>query len=168
MIIHCSQKLATKLADVSPTRLEETSSLGSWHAHLFTLDRRQCVMFMHDATRYALFLPGLRKDQFAVLGGEWFRPLYLATLAALGCPDAKIKRAELAIGPIRFDTATDRSVQGSLRVAKQDLEALVYGVPNVMDLDPIAVSCRLSDRPATVYGKCLWPQKAMLEAVARI
>jgi hypothetical protein len=166
MILHCSQKLAAKLPAVSSTPLEETSPLGSWHGHLFTLDRRQCVMFVHDATRYALFLPGLRKEDFAVLGERWFRPLYLATLAVFGCPDAQIKKVELAIGPIRFDTATDRSVQGSLRVAKQDLEALVYAVPNVMELDPLAVSCRLSDRPASVYGKWLWPQKAMLEAVA--
>lgn len=168
MILHCSKKLATKLADVSPTPLEEASPLGSWHGHLFTLDRRQCVMFCHDATRYVLFLPGLRKADFAELGSKWFRPLYLATLAMFGCPDTQIKKLELALGPMRFDTATDRSVQGSLRVAKQDLEAWLYRVPNVMDLDPLAMSCRLNDRPATVYGKCVWPEKAMLEAVALI
>ncbi len=168
MILHCSQKLAAKLTDVSPVPLEETSPLGSWHGHLFTLDRRQCVMFCHDATRYVLFLPGLRKEHFAELGGKWFRPLYLATLAMSGCPDTQIKKLELALGPMRFDTATDRSVQGSLRVAKQDLEAWLYRVPNVMDLDPLAMSCHLNERPATVYGKCVWPEKAMLEAVALI
>ena len=90
----------------------------------------------------------------------------MATLAAFGCPDAQIKRVELAIGPVRFDTVTDRSVQGSLRVAKEDLEAWLYRVPNVMDLDPLAVSCRLNERPATVYGQVLWPAKAMLERIA--
>ena len=168
MIIHCSHKLASKLPDVSQTPLEETSPLGSWHGHLFSMDRRQCVMFCHDATRYVLFLPGLRKADFAELGGKWFRPLYLATLAMCGCPDTQIKKVELALGPMRFDMATDRSVQGSLRVAKQDLEAWLYRVPNVMDLDPLAVSCDLNERPATVYGKWVWPEKAMLEAVARI
>ncbi|PWB52428.1 MAG: hypothetical protein C3F18_08245 [Nitrosomonadales bacterium] len=168
MILHCSQKLAAKLPGVSSAPLEETSPLGSWHGHLFTLDRRQCVMFVHDATRYALFLPGLRKEGFVALGERWFRPLYLATLAVFGCPDTQIKKVELALGPLRFDTATDRSVQGSLRVAKLDLEAWLYGVPNVMDLDPLAVSCRLNERPATVHGKLVWPDKAMLEAVARL
>ena len=61
MIIHCSQKLAAKLPDVSPTSLEETSLLGGWHGHLFTLDLRRCVMFCHDATRCALLIPGLQK-----------------------------------------------------------------------------------------------------------
>lgn len=168
MILHCSQKLATKLSGVSPMPLEETSPLGSWHGHLFTLDRRQCAMFCHDASRYVLFLPGLRKEHFTELGDKWFRPLYLATLAAMGCSAAQLRKVELALGPMRFDTTTDRSVQGSLRVAKQDLEAWVYRVPNVMDLDPLAMSCRLNERPVTVYGKLVWPDRAMLEVVARL
>jgi hypothetical protein len=124
-------------------------------------------MFMHDATRYALFLPGLRKAQFAELG-DGFRSLYLATLAAYNCSDMQIKKVELMIGPVRYDTTTDRSVQGSLRVAKQDLEAELYRVPNVMELDPVAVSCRLSHRPATVHGKWLWPDKAMLGLIGAL
>lgn len=168
MILHCSQKLAAKLPGVSAVPLEETSPLGSWHGHLFTLDRRQCVMLCHDATRYVLFLPGLRKTDFAELGSTWFRPLYLATLAMFDCPDTQIRKVELALGPMRFDTATDRSVQGSLRVAKQDLEAWLYRVPNVMDLDPLRMSCWLNQRPSTIYGKWVWPERAMLEAVARL
>lgn len=168
MILHCSKKLAAKLSCVSPTTLEETSPLGSWHGHLFTLDRRQCVMFVHDATRYALFMPGWRKPQFEELGGKWFRLLYTATLAMSGCTDAQIKKAELALGPVRFDTATDRSVQSSLRVAKQDLEAWVYQVSNVLELDPLKVSCWLNERPTRVYGKVLWPDEAMREMVAAL
>ena len=162
MMIHCSKKLATKLHDVSSSAIEEASPLGSWHGHLLMLDRRQCVMFCHDSTRYVLFLPGLRKPQFQDLGEGWFRPLYLATLAVLGCTTAQIKRVELALGRVRYDTMTDRSVQGSLRVATWDLEARLYHrVPNVMNLDPLAVSCRLNERPATIYGKLVWPDRAM-------
>jgi len=121
-------------------------------------------MFIHDATRYALFLPGLRKVQFAALG-DWFRSLYLETLAAFECSDTQIQKVELALGPVLFDTATDRSVQGSLRVASQDLEAWLYRVPNVMNLDPVAVSCRLSQRPATIHTKWVRPEQAMLQRV---
>ena len=168
MILHCSQKLATKLPAVSSTPLEETSPLGSWHGHLFTLDRRQCVMFVHDATRYALFMSGLRKEQFAELGSKWFRLLYTATLAMSGCPDTQIKKVELSLGMVRFDMATDRSVLSSLRVAKQDLEAWVYQVRNVMELDPLKASCWLNERPTRVYGKVLWPEQAMRDVVMRL
>lgn len=161
MILHCSQKLAARLAEVSSTSLEETSPLGSWHAHLFTLDRRQCVMFCHDATRYVLFAAGLRKEQFADLDQTCFRPLFLSTLAALGCSTAQLRKAELALGPMRVDTATDRSVQGSLRVAKSDAEAWVYQAPNVMDIDTLALSHRLNERPTMARGVLVWPDRAM-------
>lgn len=168
MIIHCSQKLAAKLAGVSTAPLVESSPLGSWHAHLFTLDRRQCVMFCHDATRYTLFASGLRKEHFADLGGSCFRPLFLSTLVALGCSTAQLRKAELALGPLRFDKAVDRSVQGSLRVAKWDVEAWVYQVANVMELDAFALSCKLNERPVTANGKNLWPEDEMREAVGRL
>ena len=167
MIIHCSKKLAAKLPEVSVTPLTKTSPLGSWHAHLFVMDRRQCVLFCHDLTRYALFLPGLRKAQFAALDNE-FRQLYFATLAEFGCTETQIKKVDLALGPVRYDTATDRSVQGSIRIVKFDLEAHVFEAGDVMRIDPLAMSCRLSDRPATVYGKFVWPNKEMLTLIERL
>ena len=68
MILHCTRKLAERLADVSTKPLTETDPLGIWHAHLYSIDRRQCLFFCHDATRYCLFLPGLRAPQVAELG----------------------------------------------------------------------------------------------------
>lgn len=165
MILHCSRKLAAKLPAVSSVPLEETSPLGSWHGHLVVFHRCQCVMFIHDATRFVLFLPGLRKEHFSVLGERWLRELYTAALAVLGCPDKQIRKVELALGPMRYDTATDRSVQGSLRIATQDLMPWLYDVPNVMHLDPLAMSARLNHRPASVYGKLIWPDRAMREMV---
>jgi hypothetical protein len=165
MILHCSRKLAAKLANVSAMGLEESSPLGSWHGHLFTIDRRQCVMFMHDATRYGLFLPGLRKEQFAVLGERWFQPLFVATLVLMGYAEVQIRKAELALGPVRFDLATDRSVMGSIRIARLDLDAWLYQATNVMDLDPLIVSRQLNERPATVFGKWVSPTQAMRERV---
>lgn len=167
VIVHCSKKLAAKLPEVSPVALTETSPLGSWHAHLFVMDRRQCVLFCHDMTRYALFLPGLRKEQFAVLD-NWFRQLYCATLAEFGCAETQINKVELALGPVRYDTVTDRSVQGSIRIMQFDLEYKVHDEGDVMRVDPLAMSCELSDRPATVYGKFVWPKKEMLALIERL
>lgn len=139
--------------------------LGSWHAQLYTIDHRQCMMFCHDTTRFVLFLPGLRKEHFATLG-KWFRELYSASLTKLECSTAQIKKVELQLGPIWFDSATDRSVQGSMRVAKLDFDASLMRVPNVMDLDPVSVSYDLNHRPATVHSELIWPDKLMKEMVS--
>lgn len=98
MLVHCSQKLARRLPEVSATPLAETSPVDSWHAHLYHIDRRQCVLFCHDATRFVLFLPGLNKAQLLDLG-RIFRELYGATLATLGCADKQVRKVELALGP---------------------------------------------------------------------
>ena len=169
MILHCSRKLAEKLSGVSLTPLEEASPLGSWHGHTFPIDRRQCVMLCHDRTRNSLFLPGLRKPQFAQLGNVWLRQIFAASLALLGCPDTQIRKAELMLGPVRYDTATDRSVQSSMRVAQQDLEAWLWrSAPNVMDADPLAAAQWLNQRPTRVRGELVWPDRAMQEMISAL
>lgn len=105
MILHCTQKLATRIPSSTdlphpePERAGQSGPLSSWHGHLLTFDRRQCVLFCHDATRYVLFVPGLRAPQFAELG-RWHRELFLATLATQGLRDNRLARVELALGPL--------------------------------------------------------------------
>ena len=166
MIIHSTRKLADRLPDVSREPLSEDSALGSWHADRLTLDRRQCVLFCHDASRAALFAAGLRKQQFQNLYADVFRPLFADTLLAFSCKPARIDRAMLALGSGRFDTSTDRSVLGSMRVARQDLEAYLFNrFPNVLMMDPVRTSHRLTRRPVSVRGKRFWPQDKLLEMI---
>jgi|GEM_PF-794029 len=166
MIIHATRKLAQRLPEVSTDPLPDDSPLGSWHADRFTLDHRQCALFCHDKSRAALFVAGLRRPQFVDLGGSVFRQIFTDTLVALGCPNPQVRRAVMALGPCRFDTATDRSVLGSMRIVRLDLEAMLWDFPNVMMADPVAVSCRLTRRPAGIHGKTVWPQDRLRELVA--
>ncbi len=164
MIIHCTKKLAAKLPHVSADQLTENSPLGSWHANLYTIDRRNCLLFCHDETRYTLFLPGLRKQDFAELD-RWFKELFMASLAYLGMADNHVRRAELALGKINFDTCTDRSVLGSLNQMHFMLGGRVNEVENVMLLNPLSVNRWLCDYPVR-RGKEIWmADEAMLERV---
>jgi len=52
-----------------------------------------------------------------------------------------------------------------MNIARQDLEVQVYRARNVLDLDPVAVSCHVSHRPATIRGKWIRPDRALLESV---
>jgi len=166
MLLHCTQKLAAKLPEVSATPLVETSPLGSWHAHLYTYDRRQCVLFCHDESRYCLFMPGLVKADFAKLG-KLHRELLLATLVEQNVPETQVSRVALALGPMRCDRNTDRSVLGSLRTADLDLSWLIHDV-HVLDCDPLGAALQLNDRPTSVKGKWLHPAKEMLERIERL
>lgn len=174
MILHCTQKLASRIPSavdlsesVSPQD-DQPGPLHSWHGHLLTLDRRQCVLFCHDATRYVLFMPGLRAPQLAELG-RWHRDLFLAVLEAQGLAHDHIARAALALGPLQMDRHTDRSVLGSMRVVADDLKyGLLNRIANVMELDPIATSLRLNDRPCAVHKTWIHPFVVMRELIEQL
>lgn len=164
MIIHCTKKLAAKLPAVSSEKLDESTSLGSWHANLYTIDRRNCLLFCHDDTRYTLFLPGLRKTHFTELD-RWFKELYAASLAYMGMSDNQVRRAELALGPVGFDSRTDRSVLGSLNQMRYMVDGRVAEVEDVMLLNPLSVNRWLCHYPAS-RGKEVWmADEAMIKRV---
>lgn len=167
MILHCTRKLAVRLPEVSATRIEEAGPLGSWHANVFVIDRIPCAMFCHDASRYVLFQPGMRKPQLRELG-RWHRELFFASLATGGVADAVLRKVELAFGAPRFDSATDRSVLGSMTIARRDLDGSLMEVDHVLDLDPVLVSRHLNGRPAMAGRVLHWPGRAMLKLVARL
>lgn len=165
MILHCTAKLAAKLPGVSDAPLEAGGPLGGWHGHLVVLERRQCAFFVHDETRYSLFLPGVRKEHLVELE-RWHRDLFLASLAAQGVAGAQIGRARLAQGGLRCDRATDRSVLGSLRVAADDLAYTLPRWGGVAGLDPLEVAAWLNCRPTSAKGVLIWPGRAMISLVA--
>jgi len=142
--------------------------LWDWHGNLILLDRRQCVMFCHDLTRYVLFLPGLHAAEFKELG-RLHRELFLSTIAALGVSSSQLARLALLLGPLQVDCRTDRSVLRSLRVALDDLQfGYLPRVPNVLDLDPLAMSHQLNKRPCMAEKVLIWPGEAMKKLVEEV
>ena len=164
MIIHCTRKLAARLPEVSAAELPESSPVGSWHANLYTIDRRQCVLFCHDESRYCLFLPGLRAPMFADFARH-HKELFRATLVRDGVDQARLNRIDFAIGPVHFDNTTNRSSLGSMITARWDLEGMRMHEDHLLDLDPVLASRDLNSRPATVFGRWHMPRDRMLEKV---
>ena len=165
MIIHCTQKFAKKITPVSSEPLTETNPLGSWHAHLFIVDRRQCILFCHDKTRFSLFMAGLKKEDFSRLD-FWFQDLFANTMLKLGYEPVLIEKALSYVDELMFDTHCDRSVQGTIRTTKlMDIDGMLYRVANVMDLPVYSISARLNDRPVSIKGmkkgEYIWPKKEM-------
>ncbi len=177
--LHCTKKLLTKLPLQASGRLrhkrpspyatsdDSASLLSGWHANLILLQRRQCVLFVHDATRIPVFVPALKKADFAEL--DWhFCDVFMNTLIKTGADDALMQRAHHALGPLVCDTDYDRSVQGTLNQLKQNIEHLLwYDNSSVMELLPYRTSAWLADRPCNVKGvkDCIWPVKAMHDLI---
>lgn len=173
--LHCTQKLFTKLPVDANGRLPNTrarplaaddaadSLFSGWHANLLTLQRRNCVLFVHDATRFPVLLTCLTKPDFAELD-YLFQDGLMNALLKGGANEAQLDAAASALTPLQCDTACDRSVQGTLNRMKQDLENMLWhDGASIMDLSPYRTSIWLAGRPCSIKGKdFVWPLKAIL------
>jgi hypothetical protein len=86
-------------------------------------------------------------------------------LAAQGVATGVLKRVELALGPPRFDCATDRSILGSMNIANRDLDCLKVEVENVLVLDPLKTARWLNERPVIIRGKWIFHAEAMIAKI---
>lgn len=173
--LHCTHKLFAKLPVNAEGQLPNTrarpvaandsgeSLLSGWHANLITWQRRNCVLFVHSATRFPVLLTCLTKPDFAELDYH-FQDGLMNTLLKVGANQAQLDAAANALTPLHCDTQCDRSVQGTLNHMKQDLDHLLwYDQLQITDLAPYSAGGWLAQRPCMAKGvkDCIWPQRAM-------
>ncbi len=62
MTIYCSNKLEKFLGQIS-TKFQESidSDFGDWNGHLFTIDRKKCLIFLNNRTCYSVLLTNVYK-----------------------------------------------------------------------------------------------------------
>ncbi len=146
------------------------SPLGDWHANLLILQRRNCVLFVHDNTRFPVFIKELRKPDFANLAWH-FDDAFMNTLMKAGANETQMTAAANALGTLRFDNDCNRSVQGTMNQMAGDIENMLwYDNAELGDISAYRTGVWLADRPCTVKGvkDCVWPDKAMLALLDRI
>lgn len=144
--------------------LPEINPLDNWHGHLVTLQRRNCLLMVHDATRFPLVLPALTKPDLAELN-HWFIDALMNTLLKCGAGDSLIEAAHRHVAPLVVDTSSDRSVQATLHRMKEEIEHLLwYEHANIADLSGYRLGAWLAHTPRSVRGRTyLWPDKEMLK-----
>jgi len=122
MLLHCTERLAAKIPHEHFRNAGYDGSqgnctpLGEWYGHLLLLDRRQCVLFYHDLTRYVFFLPGLRAPQFADLG-HWLQELFFATLPARIRPSFLTHPGFVMVSTQRMEERNDENHRTEMGIA---------------------------------------------------
>jgi hypothetical protein len=68
MLLHWTKRLAEKLPHehfrnaATTVSQDKRMPLREWHGHLFLLDRRQCVLFCQDLTRWPALFMTVRRE----------------------------------------------------------------------------------------------------------
>jgi len=153
-----------KVSSSSSSALSE-NPLSGWHANLITLQRRHCILMVHDTTRFPLFITCLTKPDFANLNRH-FEDAFMNTLLKLEANQQQLDTAISYLNELCVDSVCDRSVQGTINQMKGDIEHMLwFDSVDIADLSGYRTAVWLSDRPCTVKGlkDCIWPQVAMLD-----
>lgn len=115
--------------------------LSNWHANLLTLQRRNCILLVHDETRFPLLLSCLTKPDFAALDYH-FADALMNTLLKLGADEEQLQTAQDLLAPVCIDKAFDRSVQGNMNQMGLEIEHRLHIRMSVLAISaPTAQRC---------------------------
>ena len=141
--------------------------LNNWHGHYFSIQRSPCVFLVHDATRFSLFIPNIKKAELRDLD-HYFQDAVMNTIMKLGADERLMDKAYTLIHRLQFDTEVNRSVQGSMNQMIQELKWHLHGV-EVRDLLGYRQNVWFSERPCMVKGRkdAIWPGKEFMGLLSR-
>lgn len=124
--IQCTKKLAAQLdVPLANEKPEYSNPLYCWHAHLFSFNRRKCVLVMNNETRYNFVMFGLVKADFKRFG-ELIVKQISSNLLADGMEQALVDKYLQKYGEVSYTPTSDRSIIGQINemimVAQYEME----------------------------------------------
>jgi hypothetical protein len=168
--VHCTKKLfeqlsISRLGNGETCATLQANPLLNWHSNIVTIQRKQNLVFINDATRYAVFIPCVIKSDLTRLP-ILFQDVFINSLLKAGLSSELVEKAALYMHDteMKLDTECSRSVQGTMRLVMSDVEiTLGYRKQKITDLLPYSTSLMLSDRPCTIKGLkgAIWPIREM-------
>ncbi|VAW32990.1 hypothetical protein MNBD_CPR01-182 [hydrothermal vent metagenome] len=133
------KELKTKATPAIPLH----SRLGSWHANMFYIERRKCVLVTNDLTLYTMFIPYLRKEDFKVFhivfGQNLFKNLLYEKISQ---KDVETVLEEYQ--DIQYAKTDSRSVLGSMNDQKYQLEYIIYAKGGLDNTDIYQLNSELN------------------------
>ncbi|CAH1214367.1 hypothetical protein PAECIP111893_03788 [Paenibacillus plantiphilus] len=126
IIVQCTKKLAGELnAPFLSEKPQQANPLYCWHAHIFTYNRRKCVLVMNNSTRYNFMMYGLVKSDFTHFG-ELLVKHISENMLADEIDQALVNRYLDNVGESSYAPTSDRSIVSQINemvsVAQQIME----------------------------------------------
>lgn len=149
--LQCTQKLLKEVRLGPQEAVIPTIPLGCWHANLLHIDRRKCVLFTNDQTRYSFLVPGLRKPDFQRLD-EVFRQGLFKCLLAENIEQEQIEKVLDEIREITFTKTSSRSVLGSMNDTTFHLKHWIESEGGLLIADISNLNMKINRIPSSVFG----------------
>ena len=148
----------------TPEKVIDINPLRDWHANSLTIQRRNCVLLVHNQTRFTVFIPCLRKKEFDSFQRE-FEFSFMNTLLKCGATDQQMDMANHLLEKVEIDSKCDRSVQGTLNQMAQYAKHIIeHDSIDVTQITGHRIGAHMADTPCTVKARkdTVWPKKEIL------
>ncbi|MBP0726488.1 hypothetical protein J5Y03_15110 [Bacillus sp. RG28] len=164
MIIQCTKKLADEMKlKVSKPDLLNVNQIYCWHAHLFKIGRKKCVLVMNNVTRYHFVLYGLVKKDF-VMFEEIVKMNIVSNFLADGINPDHVDWYINQLGDIQFYATSDRSIISQMNDSILSLEYIIYyEAERGNTIDIFEINRDLNCTPMMKIPK--YPNKMMIDAL---
>lgn len=93
---------------------KDVERFDSWHANIFTFQRKTGIIIMNDLTRYSVILFGIQKSDMNQLS-LLIKEQLVKNMTADGFDDLSIQKVVRSFKNIRFAKTNDRSVLGQIK-----------------------------------------------------
>lgn len=134
LILRCTQKLLTELKQKPTEPDPDGNQLWSWHANVFLIERRKCVLITNDITRYAIFIPSLRKqylESFHLIFGQHIFKNMMHENFSQQQIEAVLSQAE----NIQYAKSNNRSVLGTMIEQRHIIEYSIASEGGLAEID---------------------------------
>jgi len=121
-LIQCTQLLLDEpqiQRDTSPTRPQDKTLLGNWHATLIEVQRKKCVIFTNDTTHYSFVVPKVTRPHFQHLTSVFMHHLI---------SNLKFEKLD------HYCDTIEQEYQDNLQLAKARKFSIVYAMNDVSQM----------------------------------
>lgn len=164
MYIQLTKKLSDemKIKTVKPD-LSNENQLFCWHANIFKIGRKKCVLVMNNVTRYCFVMYGLLKKDFTNFE-ELIKRSIVTNFLANEFDVEKVDQYMKQLGEVQYTATSDRSIISQMNDMIYLAESYVY---HRLEEDEIIsllhLNLDLNDTP--LYKLRSYPSKLMRGAL---
>ena len=161
--LRCTSKLLADIDDL-PSKESSASPLGDWYGHLFTVDRRKCLMFINEPTLFVCPIFDVLKADYRDIA-PLFRKVLAWTLREMAFPENDLAwilgiHKNLAVGQ-----TTNRSTVASLnnRIANAKTTFLWQGGFGCCEISSLAASLNQTPMKPIGYSNGLEQMQSLVD-----
>ena len=152
LTLQCTQKLLAQMS-IELSHLKDADPVALWHANLLQIDRRKCLLFMNDKTRYNFLVAGVKKPDYKHIGEIFLDALFRCMLND-GIGQKGVERVLDTCSNYCITKFSDRSVLGTMNdvadIAKHTI--LCSGGLNHTDISRLNMDNNRMPMKAINYG----------------